>query len=127
MEPIFTVDWFTGNIPIWSKLLREFHDKEVHALDIGSFQGRSTRWLLENILTHEASKITCVDTFEGSKPYTNGIDGGLLELFQHNTEPFKDKVIICQGKSQKCLRDIRDMFDFVYIDGDHDAAPTLGI
>jgi len=126
MEYKFTTDWFTGNIPLWKSILGEFKGREnISCLEIGSFQGRSAVWLLENILTHDSSRITCVDTFKGSPPYTDGIDNDLLEIFQHNTRAFKDRVTILKGKSYLVLRDIRDKFDFIYIDGDHDTVPTL--
>jgi predicted O-methyltransferase YrrM len=125
MSRTFTVDWFTDNISNWSIVLNEFCGKEVSALEIGSFQGRSALWLLENVLTHEKSKITCVDTFKGSPPYTDGLDNDLFEIFKNNTRDFEDKITVLKGKSHILLRELRDKFDFIYIDGDHDTVPVL--
>ena len=52
----FSTDWFSMNIPLWKKLLKEFKGKPgVNYLEIGLFEGRSFFWMLENILTHPTS------------------------------------------------------------------------
>lgn len=63
----FKHDWFSVHIPIWKKELKVYKNKpNLHFLEVGCFEGRATRWLLENILTNKSSKITVIDTFEGS-------------------------------------------------------------
>jgi hypothetical protein len=48
----FSQDWFSQHIPIWTRLLHEFKGKAgLRVLEIGTFEGRSTCWLLENIVT----------------------------------------------------------------------------
>jgi predicted O-methyltransferase YrrM len=126
---IFTVDWFSYNIPIWTHFLNELKDKpNLHFLEIGSFQGRSTIWLLENILTNNTSKITCIDTFEGSIEHNihfqNDIKN-LFDIFSHNISKFKNKVNIIKNKSQNALKHINDQYDFIYIDGDHKASSVI--
>lgn len=125
MDPIFTVDWFSGNIPIWSTALSEFQDKEVRGLEIGSFQGRSSRWLMEHILTHPKSRLTCVDTFEGSVEHTPDVLRDLRTLFDHNLSPFQDKLDVMVGDSSHVLPTIQSEFDFAYVDGDHHAFAVL--
>jgi predicted O-methyltransferase YrrM len=126
---IFTVDWFSNNIPIWSHYLQKYMNKpNLNFLEIGSFQGRSTVWLLENILTNSISKITCIDTFEGSIEHTINYQEhikNLYDVFKHNISDFKDKVIIKKNKSQIVLRQLEDSYDFIYIDGDHKASSVL--
>ncbi len=34
-------------------------------VEIGSFEGRSTLWILENLLRHPDSRMHCIDTFAG--------------------------------------------------------------
>ena len=65
-EKVFNADWFTKNIPNWQKYLAHLKGVEANALEIGCWEGQSTVWLLENILTHENSTITCVDNFLGN-------------------------------------------------------------
>jgi predicted O-methyltransferase YrrM len=126
---IFTVDWFSSNIPIWTHYLKELKDKpNLRFLEIGSFQGRSTVWLLENILTDDTSAITCIDTFEGSIEHAihfqNDIKN-LFDIFSHNMSKFKNKVNIIKDKSQVALKQINEQYDFIYIDGDHKASSVI--
>jgi hypothetical protein len=37
--------------------------RPVNFLELGSYEGRSTVWMLESLLTHPQSHITCVDPF----------------------------------------------------------------
>lgn len=60
----FTSDWFSQHIPVWTDVLRDLRGKpHLHFLEIGSYEGRSACWLLENILTHPGSRLTCIDIF----------------------------------------------------------------
>lgn len=124
----FTADWFSHNIPIWEQLLAHLKGKpELRVLEIGSYQGRSTVWLLENVLTHASATIDCVDTFEGSVEHTPEQKQGLLELFTYNTRSFGDKVRVHQGRSCDVLRAMQptETYDFIYVDGDHTASAVL--
>ena len=128
-EYIFTVDFFSNNIPIWTHYLKELKNKpNLHFLEIGSFQGRSAIWLLENILTNESSILTCIDTFEGSIEHKNHFENdikNLLDIFSHNISKFKNKVNIIKNISQIALKQINEQYDFIYIDGDHKASSVL--
>lgn len=127
----FTVDWFSFNIPVWTKCLDHMKNKpNLMCLEIGSFEGRSAAWLLENILTHKTSKIVCVDTFDGSvehidDPELNKLLPTLYDTFCYNISSFADQVIIKRGKSQEILKHMDQLFDFIYIDGDHTAVAVL--
>jgi predicted O-methyltransferase YrrM len=132
--PNFTVDWHSHNIPHWRRILDRYKGQpNVRALEIGSFEGRSTVWLLENILTHETARIDCIDTFEGSVEHTRmGVNvENLLSRFLGNTEPHAKKIGRFIGRSQDVLRS-GDFcpyevysYDFIYIDGSHKAADVL--
>lgn len=125
---IFTEDWFSINIPTWETLLSRFRGLAVNALEIGSYQGRSAVWLLENILTHNDSTLTCVDTFEGSAEHTNEQKSHIWNLFQHNVlNNFGSKVRVLRGMSGKVVRaiDPQEVYDIVYIDGAHYSANAM--
>ena len=126
---IFTVDWFTANIQSWTHYLKEFKGKpNLRFLEIGSYQGMSSVWLLENILTDENSSITCIDTFEGSIEhhiYSKNELINLFDIFVHNVSTFKNKINIIRGKSQEVLKLLNESFDFIYIDGDHTAVSVI--
>jgi predicted O-methyltransferase YrrM len=127
--PNFSVDWHSHNIPHWRAILERYVGQPgVRALEIGSFEGRSTVWLLENILTHETAHIDCIDTFEGSFEH-RGIDLENLHVrFLMNISPYRDKVSVYIGTSQEILRDrwlTLGPYDLIYIDGSHKAADVL--
>lgn len=69
----FTTNWFEPALPQWPRLIQEFSAKPVNCLEIGCFEGRSAVWILENVCTHPGSKLTTIDTFEGSAEFTNGV------------------------------------------------------
>jgi predicted O-methyltransferase YrrM len=130
----FTVDWHSHNIPVWTQILDKYKGQPgVRALEIGSYEGRSTVWLLENVLTHDTARIDCIDTFEGSVEHERmGLDlANLLNRFLSNTEPYTKKIRCFRGRSQDVLR-LADFgpyeiesYDFIYIDGSHKAADVL--
>ncbi len=107
----FTENWFTDRIPTWTAMLKEFRGKpNTNYLEIGTFEGRSALWLLENILTHPTSKITIIDAFkeENYQRFIANID--------LSGEANKFKVI--SGFSTEKLKDIApESIDFAYIDG----------
>lgn len=58
----FTWDWFSHRIPIWQDhLSRLAHQSGLQALEIACWEGRSTCWLLDHILTSPDSHFTCLD------------------------------------------------------------------
>lgn len=129
--PEYRYDWFTGNIPTLTTLLERFKGAaNIEALEIGCFEGRSTIWFLENILTHISSKITCIDTFEGSADHRHfKVDvSGCEEQFRANIKPFGKKVIPIKGPSNYVLKEMgkdNDWADFIYLDGSHLAPDVL--
>lgn len=132
----FHTNWFDNNILLWKKLLKNFKNKpNLFFLEIGCYEGRATLWLLENILTHPSSKISVIDTFKGSMDHKKaGKDTqNLLKNFKYNlasyifSNPKQTKVFINQGLSGVILRkmELRNKFDFIYIDGSHIAKDVL--
>ncbi len=62
----FTQDIFSYRIPIWETYLQpRIESKAIAALEVGCYQGMSACWLLDKILTHPDSQLTCIEeTFE---------------------------------------------------------------
>jgi predicted O-methyltransferase YrrM len=108
---ILNEDWFSHNIPIFNDNLAYFKNKPVNFLEIGSYEGRSAIWMLENILTNENSHLTCVDP---------GYSGGSTNL-RNNLATFKNITIIEEPIEQYCkfLLLFGIQYDFIYVDGDH--------
>ena len=119
----FTQDWFSNNINNWNYLLSHLAGKTgVKALEIGSYEGRSACWLLENILNGPGSSLDCVDPyiFEGSEQ--------VVARFRYNTQRFGNRIQlhVMQSMSWALLPSSREMkFDFIYLDGHHDAIAVL--
>lgn len=119
-EPHFTRDWFDTRIKKWNVWLDHFRGKEgLRFLEIGSFEGRSTRWLMENILTAADSTIDCADLFCP----VNGFDD-YYSTFLRNLAPFADRVHVLKGPSSETLKQLSGQYDFVYVDGSHTAFDT---
>ena len=127
----FTHDWFSRNIPLLTEHLKDMIGKpNLHFLEIGSWEGRSTCWFLEKILTHASSRITCVDTFAG-EAYLN-LEQNILENVESrfdwniNQVGAAAKVKKHIGESQYILRNLPlDTYDLIYIDGCHLAIDVL--
>ncbi|ERT04899.1 tetratricopeptide repeat family protein [Lyngbya aestuarii BL J] len=112
----FTQDWFSNNIRIWKKHLTLFHNTpKLNILEIGSYQGMSTCWFIDHLLTHPTAKITCIDPY-----FKSEFDQNI------NQTGFSDKVIKMIGYSQDILSSLQpNFYDIVYIDGCHQAVPAL--
>ena len=131
----FAEDYFSHNIPWWTNMFTSWQKFQQNVpnlkfLEVGSFEGRSTVWLLNNILTHDSSHITCVDTFEGSYEHSKNLKNVLYyDRFKNNISPYSSKVTVSRGLSSVQLKkislEVSDKFDFIYIDGDHKAKSVL--
>jgi predicted O-methyltransferase YrrM len=105
----FDYDWFSPNIPTFEKCLSEFAGRKVYGLEIGTHEGRSATWMLQNILTHPGSRLLCIDIKED--PH---LAGNLMQTGQN----YKTDVQI--GYSRDVLWRLGAyQFDFAYIDGSH--------
>ena len=125
---IFTEDWFSSNIPIWQQLFANIANKpNINILEIGSYQGMSAVWLLTNVITDPTSKLTCVDTFEGSVENTEQQRYRLQDIFINNVSPFANRVQAIRANSLEYMRSLprQPTFDAIYIDGDHRAPGVL--
>jgi len=105
-------DAFSDNIEVWKKTLRPFKGKEgTRYLEIGTFDGRSFFWMLENILTEQSTKATGIDLYMGD----------FEKRFQSNLALSKRRksVTTYKGRSQLILPRLKQEFDIIYIDGSH--------
>lgn len=132
----FTNDFFSANILHWQRDLARFVGRpDISFLEVGSYEGKSACWLLRNILTHESSRLTCIDLFEQGKSQgvfdTTGRDSASMtaeDRFDHNLRQAEagDRVTKLKGLSGVLLRTLPlASFDFIYIDGSHTARDVL--
>lgn len=80
----YTQDWFNWAPEVWEQLI-PLLPKNKAFLEIGSFEGRSTVWIIENMMD-EGDWIDCVDTWEGGEEHKkSGEDMVSVESrFDHN-------------------------------------------
>lgn len=129
MDGAFSVDWFSNNIDRWQKHFKKLRKLPVQALEIGSFEGRSAIWALQNIFLHPDATITCIDDFSlkkvsGKKFYPAVIKRHFLE----NTKPFGERIKLIEAPSSQALKDsklLERKFDFIYIDANRHAKHVL--
>ena len=111
----FSQDWFTPRVPQFKKHLAHLSGAPCRLLEIGTFEGLSTTWLLSNIATHPQAKIDTIDIIEQDVLRSN------LDL---SGAPGKVSVHI--GKSFDILRALpQQSYDFAYIDGSHSTVQVL--
>ena len=133
----FTENWF-GEDGLLSINDIDF-TKELHILEIGSFEGKSTIWFLDNFLQNKNSTITCVDPWMGYSQDHDSLNSYFKEnnewdlkerktkeIFLHNIveSTNSDKVIVRQGFSDKVLPTLiteQKQYDIIFIDGNHTA------
>ena len=121
----FTENWFLpkgqGFHP-WEPLLRELDGRAARILEIGSFEGLSTCFLLWRL---PDAKLTCVDTFGGGIEHRGPETAteGLEARFDTNVALVDaTRVRKLAGDSRRMLLDLASedqRFDFVFIDGSH--------
>jgi predicted O-methyltransferase YrrM len=119
-EYSFTTDYVTHHAPTWCQYLRSLRgSSHARLLEIGSFEGRSAIWFLDNILIQQTATITCVDPFYGL---------GREARFDHNirVSGHSAKVTKIKGRSETVLLDLEPAsYDAIYIDGAHLAVNVL--
>lgn len=128
-EYVFSTDWFSNNIPRWKqnlkKLIKKGKDSPLLALEIGSFEGRSAIWTLENILIHPESKIICIDSYNDVPTRKRN---ATIQRFRHNTAFFGNKISLIQDESRNVLKSpeiLTKQFDFIYIDASRHSKHVL--
>ncbi|MGC4084558.1 MAG: class I SAM-dependent methyltransferase [Vicinamibacterales bacterium] len=125
----FTVDWFSKRASLWETHLGGLRGApNVRYLEIGTFEGRSLVWVLQNLLTDASSQAHVIDPFTGSVEHAHDKDrfgaSTLYETFQRNIAAYRDRVVVHVGQSQKLLHAhvLGDQpFNLIYVDGSHRA------
>ena len=124
--------WFNmGAIKYFEKNLLQYSEIPLKCLQLGAYTGDATEWLLSKALLHPDSTLIDVDTWEGSNEpehktfdwasvesvyltkHQDKIDSGKLKTFKGTTDSFFES---SEGEQ---------LFDFIYVDADHEAASVL--
>jgi predicted O-methyltransferase YrrM len=131
----FTKDWFGWAPPVWEQLIPMLPERKKF-LEIGSFEGRSAVWIVENMMEDEG-EIYCIDTWEGGEEHGAEDMAAVEARFAHNRQVLMDKygyrhITRVKGTSTEQLAGwltsgvvSNEIFDFIYIDGSHIAKDVL--
>lgn len=125
----FTQDWFTQNISGINSGLSLLKEKKSF-LEIGSFEGRSACWYMENALADDGT-LVCIDSFGGSLEHTDFNFADIRERFYANTAEAKkpnQTLEVIEDHSVQALAKLiceKRQFDYIYIDGSHTSPDTL--
>jgi len=130
----FTSDWFAPNIPIWDKLVPRFKPRRV--LEVGSYEGRSTCYLIEICTAQSDIEIHCIDSWQGGVEHDKSTMSDVEARFDANVAiargraPHAVKLVKHKNLSHVALADLfaaerAATFDIIYIDGSHQAPDVL--
>lgn len=126
----FTNDWFSHNIDgiNYSVSQTEYVNK---ILEIGSYEGRSTCWFIENLLPNGGDMV-CIDAWQPTLEHKD-LTEDVYKTFSSNLQEVEKPhhhIHVMVGHSYDCLANLicctKDkLFDLIYVDGSHTAYDTL--
>jgi predicted O-methyltransferase YrrM len=109
-------------------LLENYNKKPINYLEIGSFYGGNIISVAESYGIHDSSKLFCIDPYEDYADYPEykNKQEEIYKSFLKNIEPHSKKITHIRGYSQKEIPKFEDnMFDIIYIDGNHEPEYVL--
>jgi len=131
----FGTNWFEyGARAIWEQMIPLIDPTTV--LEVGSFEGASACFLIDTLARAHKLELHCVDSWQGGVDHA-GSDMGVIERrFHHNTAlaiaaaAHPVELVVHKNNSDKALigllaADSGEKFDFIYIDGSHQAPDVL--
>ena len=132
----FTTDWFSGHISNWERAFRENVGPSPRVLEIGSFEGRSSVWIMERLSTrHDGGELYCIDPWIGNDFRTQTFDMSDAERrFDRNTTIAKSRygnVTLHKMREKSVdgcallLIESQSSFDMIYVDGAHSSQAAL--
>lgn len=135
--PNFTSDWFTNALVNFDYITNYLNkEKQINSiLEIGSHEGRSACWMLENMLS-DTGTMTCIDPF-ADRPVTAFAEDSIPEDRTIETR-FRANIAEVKGANQtvNVMVDLsfsalaqlivaKQQYDFIYVDGTHHADEVL--
>jgi predicted O-methyltransferase YrrM len=133
----FTNDWFGVVKGVWEELIPQVQPRRI--LEIGSYEGASACYLIGKLAPQFAIELHCVDTWEGGVEHLQDESISMPRVearFHHNTSlaiqraPHPVNLVVHKGPSDLGLAKLlakgaAGHFDFIYIDGSHQAPDVL--
>jgi len=135
----FTNNWFENVRGIWDPLIPQINPTRI--LEIGSYEGASACYLIEKLANSKDIELHCIDSWEGGLEHKDG--GGAesdmsavenrfhhnikvaLSKVKHPVKLFTHKGFSDNELSKLIVNNMQGYFDFIYIDGSHQAPDVL--
>lgn len=118
----FTVNWFEYQKSVIQRILPPTND-EYHILEIGSYEGRSTVYYIDNYIENVNSTITSIDPFSTNDESTPLNDQTYQRfLFNVSNSKYPNKFKLYRGYSCDILPLLLitgKQYDYITIDGSH--------
>lgn len=100
----------------------------LHFLQLGAYTGDATIWMVENVLTGKNSRLSDVDTWEGSDEAAHEFINfnSVLDYYARRTDhlPLVNSYIMTTTDYLINSRSRGREYDFIYVDADH---TTVGV
>lgn len=136
----FTNNWFASTAKeVWDQMIPSINPTRI--LEIGSYEGASACYLIETLAKHQDIELHCIDTWEGGIEHQIGGNAesdmsAVEKRFLHNIQTAQGnaskKVDLTTHKgcsdielSKLIVSGMQNYFDFIYIDGSHQAPDVL--
>lgn len=133
----FTNDWFGVVKGVWEELVPQIQPQRM--LEIGSYEGASACYLIDKLAHQFPIELHCLDTWEGGLEHQQEGDIPMTQVearFHHNTAlsirraAHPVNLVVHKGPSDLGLARLLAQgasghFDFIYIDGSHQAPDVL--
>jgi len=130
----FTQDWFTHHSENWRQLLAKNPPSRI--LEIGSYEGRATCFIIDRCAADREIEVHCVDTWQGGVEHNPSQMGDVERRFDsnlakararaaHNVDLHKHRALSSEALVQLLADGRRESFDLIYVDGSHQAPDVL--
>jgi predicted O-methyltransferase YrrM len=127
----FSNDWFRSGSSTWPEIASLMKQRSDF-LEIGSYEGRSSVWTVENMITDSGS-LTCIDNWKGGEEHSEHDMAAVEARFDYNINlvttkfPLRDVYKMKQSSIDALATLVSGgaQFDFIYIDGSHQAKDVL--
>jgi predicted O-methyltransferase YrrM len=130
----FTTDWFSRFASIWTQLLTRFPPARI--LEIGSYEGRASCFLIERCAVERDIELHCVDSWAGGIEHDADAMPQVEQRFDRNiaaaraaaprrVDFHKHKALSSDALVKLLAEGRQGTFDLIYVDGSHQAPDVL--
>ena len=110
----------------WDIYLNRFIDKKINCLEIGSYKGATSVWMLNNLCKNKESNVFSVDPWEESPEYLNINFSDIEKTFDENIKNTGKKsqnvkMKMFSTEAFDILKNKKVTFDVIFIDNSHEA------